>query len=101
EDDLGVLGREEPAAVGHAGLEDQRRTLHTRVPQRGTGAHVVFTDVVDLVDLRGVNVDAGLPVADHRVVLPRTLPELVADIHELLGGVVTLRARGRRWDPVV
>ena len=46
--------------------------------------------VVDPVDLRGVGEDAGGAVAEHRVVLPTALPELVTDLEVLVGDVVAV-----------
>ena len=51
---------------------------------------VELADVVDVVDLGWVRVDAALDVADHGVVLPAALEQLVEHIDVLLGAPVTV-----------
>ena len=55
-----------------------------------SGHLVVRAVVVDRVHLGGVGVDSALPVLDDGAILPRTLPELVDDLHEFIGEVVAL-----------
>ena len=50
-------------------------------------------DVVDVVDLRRVGVDAALEVADHGVVLPAALEQLVEHRDVLLGAPVAIVVR--------
>ena len=51
---------------------------------------VIRAGVVDGVDSGGVGVAAARGVAEHRVLLPASLPELVGDLQVLLGAGVAL-----------
>ncbi|SAL87917.1 hypothetical protein AWB67_07500 [Caballeronia terrestris] len=50
--------------------------------------------VIDAMHLRGIGEHAGGRVAHARAVLPAAFPELVDDVHVLVGDVVALVARG-------
>jgi hypothetical protein len=55
-----------------------------------TGNGEVFACVIDRVDLGRVDVGRARRVADHSVLFEGRFPELVHDVHVLIGHVVAL-----------
>ena len=85
------MGRGElPPALRRAGLEEERRALRRGLGEMRPLHRVVGAVMVDGVDLRGVGVDAASGVAQHGVILPASLPQLVGDLQILLGARVAL-----------
>ena len=93
EDALRVFGGEAAAAGGRAGLKEQGRALGRRLGQMRTGYIEVLPHMVDGVDLGRVGVDAAFGIAQHGVVLPTALPQLVDHLEILIGQVVPLLMR--------
>ena len=87
---FGVLACEGLPARGGPGLEDQRRALRAGLGERRTRHREVLALVLDRVDLGRIGVDPALHVLHDGVVLPGALPQLVADVEELLGELVAL-----------
>jgi hypothetical protein len=87
-DRLGVRGRELPAAVRAARLEQRGRALRRWLGDR----HAVHAEPLALVldgpDLVGVHVDAALVRAHDRVVVPCRVPQGVGHVEELVAAVV-------------
>ena len=76
-----------------AGQEDHRGALRGGLAQPEPGNGEILALVVDVVHAAGIDVHPGLPVDDDGVVLPRSLPQLVADLEVLRGDVVPLVVR--------
>ncbi len=90
EDRLGVLGGERAAPRGGAGLEKDRRALRAGLGDVRPDDVEVLADVVDVVDLGRVGVDAVGGVLDDGVVVPAALEQLVDDVEVLVGPLVAL-----------
>src|SRR5215831_3737035 len=94
EDALGMLGGKVSSAARRPRLEEQRRALGRGLSQMRPGDVIVLADVMDWVDLGRVRVNAARGVAQHRVVLPTALPQLIGHLEVLIRTVVALVVGG-------
>ena len=90
---FGMFGGEAAASGGRARLEEQGSALGRRLRKVRSGYVEVLAHMVDGVDLGRVGIDAALGVAQHGVVLPTGLPQLVDYVEILVGQVVPLVVR--------
>lgn len=71
-------------------LPARRRDVPARARKRERALDpMIFSDVVDWMDLVGVGKNPGFPVCDKRIVLP-TAPQLRHHVDEFAGAVVTV-----------
>ena len=91
---FGVFGGELPSARRGAGLIQHRRALRRRLAEVNGVDAVVFSFVPDPMHLGRVREDSPRPIAQGRVVLPASFPELVDHLHIFVGDVVTVVMRG-------
>ena len=98
EDALGILPAELEAARRLTSRKHDRESFWRRCHIDRSPALEVLPHVVDLVNLRGVGIDAGFAVHHDRVALP-TVPQLVDDLHELIGPLVPLIVARYRVEP--
>ncbi|CAJ2926284.1 Uncharacterised protein [Burkholderia pseudomallei] len=90
EDALRVLRGEVLAAPGRARLIEHRRALRRRLAQMDARHVVIAAAMVDRMHLRRLGEHAARGVAHDRAVLPRTFPQLVANLEILVGDRVAL-----------
>ena len=89
-----MLGGELPSARRGAGLIQHRRALRRRLAQVNGIEPVVVSLVLDAMHLRRIGEDAARAIAQHRVVLPASFPELVDHLHIFVGDIVAVVMRG-------
>jgi hypothetical protein len=90
EDRVRVARREGPALGGGPGLQYGRAPLRRGHDVERAARAEEPADVLDPVHLGGIGEDAPLAVHHHRVRLP-AVPELAADLDELVRALVALR----------
>ncbi|KGC34693.1 hypothetical protein DO62_3207 [Burkholderia pseudomallei] len=90
EDALRVLRGEVLAAPGRARLIEHRRALRRRLAQMDARHVVIAAAMADRMHLRRLGEHAARGVAHDRAVLPRTFPQLVANLEILVGDRVAL-----------
>ena len=83
-----------PAARRGAGLIQHRRALRRRLAEMNGVEPVIVALVLDAMHLRRIGEDAARAIAQHRVVLPASFPELVDQLHIFVGDVVAVVMRG-------
>ena len=93
EDAFGVATGESPAGGRRSGLIKHRRALARRFAEKNPGNRIVPSLVADGMHLRRIGVGARGAIVNDGIVLPATLPELVDDLHELVGDGVALVVR--------
>ena len=87
---FGVARGKGHATTGLASLIKHRRTLPRRLTHVRARHVEILAVVIDLVDLGRVDEHVAIAIARHRVFLPGVFPQLVADLHILLGAVIAL-----------
>ena len=89
-----MLGGELPSARRGAGLIQHRRALRRRFAQVNGVDAVIVSLVPDAMHLRRIGEDAARAIAQRRIVLPASFPELVDHLHIFVGDVVAVVMRG-------
>src|SRR6187402_1983273 len=90
-----MLRRELPPARRSAGLVQHRCSLRRWLAEvDGVVDAIVRALMIDAMNLAGIREDAALAVAQHRVVLPASFPELVDHLHIFVGDLVAVVVPG-------
>src|SRR3984957_5578696 len=93
EDALGVLAGEAAPARRSARLIKHWRSLWRGLAEMDARDLEIAALMADGMDLCRIGEDAPSAVAEHRIVLPTSFPQLVADLHIFVGDVVAIIMR--------